>query len=654
MRRDVQEIFRTTPHHKQVMMFSATLAKEIRATCKKFMANPLEIFVDDETKLTLHGLQQHYVKLEEKEKNRKLNDLLDNLEFNQVVIFVKSVARAIELDKLLVSCNFPSISIHSGLQQEERINRYTAFKAFEKRILVATDIFGRGIDVERVNIVVNYDCPPDADSYLHRVGRAGRFGTKGLAITFVSSENDQQVMAAIQSRFEVAVPELPDHIDPASYKGNSLKDGSNVLAKIAPVATNGSQCLEREAHVLGRIAKSNGHGTTLALLEALKIPREHGDCVVLILAHPGPNLLGRYLPPYKINDLLLAEPLRIRSGTSMDGTIRVEDDISMSEAMEIAEEEETPIMDLASFLEVGIIHREVRANAFHLNPHSGLVRLIHFGNRAISLENYGSPSSLVLRAPEDDKLKVKEALCYLAPEQTGSIETMTQDHRTDLYSLGVLFWTLLVGRGRMPFEGQPLELLHAIVQKRPMPVHELLAKSPDARYQSAHGLQKDLLECQRRLLLAISSTAIDSGELITQFEIANEDRFMEFTLPLAMFGREKELETIGNVISPVAKTSKIFSEYFSNRQGVITSSNITYNSVSSSSTDDHYDTLSTSSDSPYITAGDVLITTPEPMMSPSGQSVSPLSGSTTFRRLAFRSDTRTPRTQTILVVGPPG
>ncbi|KAG1810088.1 P-loop containing nucleoside triphosphate hydrolase protein [Suillus plorans] len=217
MRRDVQEIFRATPHHKQVMMFSATLAKEIRATCKKFMANPLEIFVDDEAKLTLHGLQQHYVKLDENAKNRKLNELLDTLEFNQVVIFVKSVARAVELDKLLVSCNFPSISIHSGLAQEERINRYTAFKAFEKRILVATDIFGRGIDVERVNIVINYDCPPDADSYLHRVGRAGRFGTKGLAITFQSSEADQQVMSAIQQRFEVAVPELPDHIDPATY-----------------------------------------------------------------------------------------------------------------------------------------------------------------------------------------------------------------------------------------------------------------------------------------------------------------------------------------------------------------------------------------------------------------------------------------------------
>jgi serine/threonine protein kinase len=69
-------------------------------------------------------------------------------------------------------------------------------------------------------------------------------------------------------------------------------------------------------------------------------------------------------------------------------------------------------------------------------------------------------------------------LCYLAPEQTGGVETITQDHRTDLYSLGILFWTLLVGRGQVPFEGGPLELLHAIVQKRPMPVHEVRRDVP--------------------------------------------------------------------------------------------------------------------------------------------------------------------------------
>lgn len=177
----------------------------------------MEIYVDDETKLTLHGLQQHYVKLQESEKNRKLNDLLDSLEFNQVCIFVKTVGRAIELNRLLTECNFPVICIHSGLRQEERIKRYKSFKDFEKRIMVATDIFGRGIDVERVNIVINYDMPDSADSYLHRVGRAGRFGTKGLAVTFVSSQEDTEVLNKVQERFEVVISELPAKIELSSY-----------------------------------------------------------------------------------------------------------------------------------------------------------------------------------------------------------------------------------------------------------------------------------------------------------------------------------------------------------------------------------------------------------------------------------------------------
>merc|ERR1712046_280592 len=142
---------------KQVMMYSATMIPDIRAVCKKFMADPHEISVDQESKLTLHGLLQYYVKLSEKEKNRKLNDLLDALELNQVVIFVKSVQRATALDKLLVECNFPSIAIHSGLSQDERITCYKQFKEFQKRIMVSTDLFGRGIDIERVNIVINYD-----------------------------------------------------------------------------------------------------------------------------------------------------------------------------------------------------------------------------------------------------------------------------------------------------------------------------------------------------------------------------------------------------------------------------------------------------------------------------------------------------------------
>ncbi|XP_011414939.1 spliceosome RNA helicase DDX39B [Crassostrea angulata] len=217
MRRDVQEIFRNTPHEKQVMMFSATLSKEIRAVCKRFMQDPMEVYVDDDSKLTLHGLQQHYVKLKDNEKNRKLFELLDVLEFNQVIIFVKSVQRCMALAQLLVEQNFPAIAIHRAMTQEERLSRYQQFKDFQKRILVATNLFGRGMDIERVNIVFNYDMPEDSDTYLHRVARAGRFGTKGLAITFVSDETDAKVLNEVQERFEVNITELPDEIDISSY-----------------------------------------------------------------------------------------------------------------------------------------------------------------------------------------------------------------------------------------------------------------------------------------------------------------------------------------------------------------------------------------------------------------------------------------------------
>lgn len=181
------------------------------------LPQPMEIFVDDETKLTLHGLQQYYVKLKDNEKNRKLFDLLDVLEFNQVVIFVKSVQRCIALAQLLVEQNFPAIAIHRGMPQEERLSRYQQFKDFQRRILVATNLFGRGMDIERVNIAFNYDMPEDSDTYLHRVARAGRFGTKGLAITFVSDENDAKILNDVQDRFEVNISELPDEIDISSY-----------------------------------------------------------------------------------------------------------------------------------------------------------------------------------------------------------------------------------------------------------------------------------------------------------------------------------------------------------------------------------------------------------------------------------------------------
>lgn len=217
MRRDVQAIFKATPHEKQVMMYSATLSAEVRPVCKKFCQNALEVFIDDDSKLTLHGLQQYFCQLEENEKNRKLNDLLDEIDFNQVVIFVAKVERAKQLCKLLEEINFPAVCIHSRMKQEERISRYKDFKDCKYRILVTTDLMGRGIDIEKVNIVINYDFPNDNDQYLHRVGRAGRFGTKGLAISFVSTPEDQKILAQVQAKFAVEIPECPDTIEKSTY-----------------------------------------------------------------------------------------------------------------------------------------------------------------------------------------------------------------------------------------------------------------------------------------------------------------------------------------------------------------------------------------------------------------------------------------------------
>lgn len=223
MRQDVQKIFKLTPRDKQVMMFSATLAPNLREVAKKFMHNPLEIYVNDnESKLTLHGLQQYYVPLQEKEKLRKLVDLLDALDFNQLIIFVKSVQRAQSLNKVLLESNFPSTTLNTQMKQEERIEQYKKFKEYKSRIMVSTNIIGRGVDIERVNVVINYDMPEgnDAvDTYLHRVGRAGRFGTKGLAISFVSTEPDKKVLDGVQKKFVVQIPDLPDEIDSSTYMG---------------------------------------------------------------------------------------------------------------------------------------------------------------------------------------------------------------------------------------------------------------------------------------------------------------------------------------------------------------------------------------------------------------------------------------------------
>ena len=106
------------------------------------------------------------------------------------------------------------------MEMPQRLKVFNEFKNAMFRILVTTDIFGRGIDVEKINIVINFDMTNESDQYLHRVGRAGRFGTKGLAISFISTPDDNKILDEVQARFEVKIDELPASIDKSTYMNN--------------------------------------------------------------------------------------------------------------------------------------------------------------------------------------------------------------------------------------------------------------------------------------------------------------------------------------------------------------------------------------------------------------------------------------------------
>ena len=218
MRADVQKIFKKTPCNKQVMMFTATLPDDTKTVCKKFMRKPVEIIVKEESKEHLEKLQQFYVKLKEDEKNKKLFDVLDSVQFNQVIIFVNSIPRCETLSDILTKNEFPSIAIHADLPQEERIRKFNSFKEFKSRIMVATELYGRGVDFLKVNTVINYDMSIDAEAYVHRVGRAGRFGTKGITITFLASDEDQKVFDELLKKYpNIRADVLPEVIDKSIY-----------------------------------------------------------------------------------------------------------------------------------------------------------------------------------------------------------------------------------------------------------------------------------------------------------------------------------------------------------------------------------------------------------------------------------------------------
>lgn len=204
----VQHIFSYLPENAQIALFSATMPPEILDLTQEFMKNPVQILVKSEN-LTLEGIRQFYVSVSnEEQKFDVLSDIYDTISVSQGIIFVNSKQKAIYLKELLEKKNFMIGMIHGGYNQYERNDILMNFKLGKTRILITTDILSRGIDIQQISLVINYDIPFKVEPYLHRIGRSGRFGRKGCAINLVTYD-DASNLKKIERYYETLIEPLP-------------------------------------------------------------------------------------------------------------------------------------------------------------------------------------------------------------------------------------------------------------------------------------------------------------------------------------------------------------------------------------------------------------------------------------------------------------
>lgn len=207
----VYDIYRYLPHAIQCVVVSATLPQEVLEMTTKFMNDPIKILVKRD-ELTLEGIKQFFVNVEQEEwKFDTLCDLYDTLTITQAVIFCNSRKKVEWLADKMREANFTVGSMHGDMQQKERDRIMEDFRNAEFRVLIATDIWGRGIDVQQVSLVINYDLPSNRELYLHRIGRSGRFGRKGVAINFVKNE-DLRILRDIEQYYSTQIDEMPMNV----------------------------------------------------------------------------------------------------------------------------------------------------------------------------------------------------------------------------------------------------------------------------------------------------------------------------------------------------------------------------------------------------------------------------------------------------------
>jgi len=204
----IYDIFRFLPNDIQVGLFSATMTPEFFKLTKCFMRDPVKILVKNE-ELTLEGIRQFYINLDKSEyKYDTLCDIYAACTISQTIIYCNARRTVDQLTRQLTENNFSVECIHGEMTQDERNKIMKEFRDGSCRVLISTDLLSRGIDVQQVSLVINYDLPNNIESYIHRIGRSGRFGRKGTAINFLTSY-DLKKMEEIESFYSTQVEELP-------------------------------------------------------------------------------------------------------------------------------------------------------------------------------------------------------------------------------------------------------------------------------------------------------------------------------------------------------------------------------------------------------------------------------------------------------------
>lgn len=207
----IYDIFRKLPTSVQVILLSATMPADVLEVTKRFMRDPIRILVKKE-ELTLEGIKQFYIHVEREEwKLDTLCDLYETLTITQAVIFLNTRRKVDWLTEKMHGKDFTVSAMHGDMDQKERDVIMREFRSGSSRVLITTDLLARGIDVQQVSLVINYDLPGNRENYIHRIGRGGRFGRKGVAINFVTTD-DVRSLKDIEQFYNTTIDEMPMNV----------------------------------------------------------------------------------------------------------------------------------------------------------------------------------------------------------------------------------------------------------------------------------------------------------------------------------------------------------------------------------------------------------------------------------------------------------